>query len=116
MKADSTSQHEISVRLSEKEISELEAKALFGIVRLRDRDGNLYSQRDIELVLGDLKENLSVELAFLPEHTDYQHITKYLVTMSQEGYKMLKEYGRTGDRTGGPSRVDIFNEHRRLLF
>lgn len=107
MKASISLGLEIDIDLSVDELCRLEQEPLKGIAKVCELPEELNPVREIELSLRELQSNLFVELEALPENAYFEEITKYLIIISQYGYEMLKIKGSTGDRTGGPSRVDI---------
>ena len=108
MKASISLSSEIGIDLCVDELSKLERETLKGTAKVRELPAEFNYVREIELSLGRLQNNLLVEMESWPRDAYFEEITKYLITISQEAYQMLKTNGRTCDRTGGPSRVNIY--------
>lgn len=109
IKAYLSSGSEMEINLSPEAISDLEKETLKGRVKLFDNlEGTRqFKDRDLEIKVGLLEFNLFVESKSYPSHADFEKIEGYSVTLSPEGYEMLKRSGATGDRTRVPGRVDI---------
>ena len=108
MKAEGSPSCEISVKLTNQEISELEKNTLKGTIRLRNKGEIL--DKDIEIYLGELGENYCVELNVSPEGVGYPYIQLYSIIISDLGYGMLKRKRMTMDRVGFGGKVVIFNQ------
>lgn len=63
--------------------------------------------RKIELCVGRTK-TLYVDLASFPWRAVFEKISNYKIIISPHGYKLLREKKAVCDRTGGPSRVNIY--------
>ena len=107
MKASMSPSLEIDIDLTREEFSRLERESLTGVVRLREMP-DLEPERALTLVLGTMHSNLFIELEPIPEYACFEESTGYQVVVSQRGYEVLGCCGRLCDRTGGPSRVDIY--------
>lgn len=109
---------ELEIDLSDEEINRLEREVVKGVATLRNEDGDgnrSHTQKDLSVLCGALSQNLFVELATTPPDVNLAEATGYLITLSLEGYRLLRSKGKTGDRLGGTAKVTLKNEHYHRL-
>ena len=110
MKARSSIQTEIDVELTTEEISGLEKEVLSGKLQIRNDSGILLHLRDIELLIGQIKFNTYIDLQSFPEKADFLNIIKYIIILSESGYRILKRDGFVIDRINESGKVAIYRK------
>ena len=102
---------ELTIELTDDEIGRLEHEVLKGTATLRNREGQIESNKHLDLRVGPLSDNLFVDLTSVPPHVNLAEAEGYAICVSPDGYEMLKRAGRTGDRMGGPVKVLVQHEN-----
>ena len=105
MKASISICTEIDVTLTPDDVSRLERDVLSCTARVRETEEKL--ERDIHLGIGPTT-NLFIDLTSTPEDACFEDIKAYHITLSPDGYDLLRKNGATHDRTGGPSTVRVY--------
>ena len=108
MKASISISSEMDITLDEQELSKLEQQALSCIAQIRELPPELNQRRSIGLSIKPTRFNLYLELESFPNSCSFEKIRGYQIIISSEGYGLLKKNKAVCDRTGGPSRVNIY--------
>lgn len=107
MKASMSLSSEMDIVLTSEEISSLEREIIIGKVKVRNEGQDNLEPRGLKLSVGAVEKNLYLDLRSYPERASFETIAEYEITISRDGYELLKEKGKVIDRTGGPSKVYI---------
>jgi hypothetical protein len=105
MKASISIGSEIDITLSSEEVLALKNNLLACAARVREVEECL--ERKILLSVGNTS-NLFVDMKSLPEGACFEDVLIYYIRISPYGYELLQQYNRVCDRTGGPSRVNVY--------
>lgn len=105
MKASISPGSEIDITLRPEEVSALENQELNCVARVREVEGLL--ERKIRLAIGSTL-NLFIDMQSFPKGACFESIAMYDIFISPEGYEILRNNNAVCDRTGGPSRVNVY--------
>ncbi|MBW2996593.1 hypothetical protein KY332_04820 [Candidatus Woesearchaeota archaeon] len=108
MRAYSTASFEMHIELSEEEIIRLEDEIIKGTIKMRNKEGRPFEEKDIELRVEEFEDsNLYAYVESIPDGY-WGKADKFIVKISHFGYETLNKNYHVMDRMGLGSRVDIY--------